>query len=84
MHREQSECGVLFALENDNKESLKARLEVITSFHLVKGRLNYSYIIPKKYLSELLIKFPLLMDFPEGPNLCRCFTAIVTESFSHP
>lgn len=84
MYKEQSECGILFALENHNKESLKARQEVIISIHLVKDRVSYSYIIPKKYLSNFLIKFPLLMDFPEGPNLCRCFTAIVTESFSYP
>lgn len=84
MYKEQSECGILFALENHNKESLKAPQEVIISVCLVKDRFSYSYIVPEKYLSNLLIKFPLLMDFPERPNLCRCFTAIVTESFSYP
>lgn len=79
----QSECGILFALENHNKESLKAPQEVIISIHLVKDRFRYFDNIPKKYLSNLLIKFPLVMDFPRGSNFCRCFTAVVTASFSY-
>lgn len=66
MYKEQSVCEIVFALENHNKESLKAPQEVIRSIYLVKDRFSYSYIIPKKYLSNLLIKFPLLMDFLEG------------------
>lgn len=79
----QSECGILFALENHNKESLKAPQEVIISIHLVKDGFRYFCIIPKKYLSNLLIKFPLVMDFPGVSSHCRCFTAIVTVSFSY-
>lgn len=66
MYKEQSVCEIVFALENNNKESLKAPQEVIRSIYLVKDRFSYSYIIPKKCLSNLLIKFPLLMDFLEG------------------
>lgn len=84
MYKEQSVCGIVFALENHNKESLKAPQEVIRSIYLVKDRFSYSYIIPKKYLSNLLIKFPLLMDFLGWSNLCSCFIAIGTESVSHP
>lgn len=83
LYKEQNKCGILFELENHNEEALKGPQEVIPSIHLVNDRFSYSYILPKKYFSNLLIKFPLLMDFPEGPYLCRHFTAIVTESFSY-